>query len=472
MRGIVSFPLCFFLAAHLFTCTPSSAQGVALNPNPPSAPVKLVFIHHSTGENWLNDSNGGLGIALMNADYFVSDTNYGWGPPDYDAGYDTIGDHTDIGHWYTWFSGAHRETYLAALYAESGQHCDYSRLAMDPGGANRIVMFKSCFPNSNMSGSASDPVPPIGDNPLRGEASGSSDQTVANAKGIYIELKNYFAAHPEKLFIVICAPPLRAADTTASNAASARAFNDWLANEWLVGYPLHNVFVFDFYGVLTSNGGSTRVNDPNTNDLGWADGNHHRWTGSAIQHLKTVNNDYSAYWTGDSHPSQAGNLKATGEYVSLLNIAYHCWNGDGGCPRWPSTIPARVPSGSFPLGITTNNHGTDAVVRWDASLCASVNYHILWGYGSGLSSWQVGGGACSLGTTGQYTWTGVPNPSGDSSRFIWFLVAGDDGAGTNATEGSWGLTSSGTERGAGGGTTPSGICNCTAKNLSGSCGAP
>ena len=56
------------------------AAGATVNTDPPAAPVKLVFIHHSTGENWLADGNGGLGIALRDNNYFVSDTNYGWGP--------------------------------------------------------------------------------------------------------------------------------------------------------------------------------------------------------------------------------------------------------------------------------------------------------------------------------------------------------------------------------------------------------
>ncbi len=46
---------------------------------PLAQPVKLIFIHHSCGENWLDDTNGGLGIALRDNNYFVSDTNYGWG---------------------------------------------------------------------------------------------------------------------------------------------------------------------------------------------------------------------------------------------------------------------------------------------------------------------------------------------------------------------------------------------------------
>ena len=124
----------------------------ATEPAPPAQTVKLVFIHHSSGENWLVDEHGGLGAALAANNYFVSDTNYGWGPPDEDAGFDLIGDHTDIGHWFNWFAGPHRDIYLEALYAESEPHAGYTRLENDPGGTNQIVMFKSCFPNSNLSG--------------------------------------------------------------------------------------------------------------------------------------------------------------------------------------------------------------------------------------------------------------------------------------------------------------------------------
>ena len=138
-----------------------AAAALPQNPNPPSSPVRLIFIHHSTGENWLADDNGGLGHRpARTANYFVSDTNYGWGPSDQDWGSGTIGDHTDIGHWYNWFSGPRRDTYLAALYAESGQACSGTRVSPPiPAASNRIVMFKSCFPNSNLGGSPSDPDP-------------------------------------------------------------------------------------------------------------------------------------------------------------------------------------------------------------------------------------------------------------------------------------------------------------------------
>jgi hypothetical protein len=281
------------------------------DPMSPAQPVKLIFIHHSTGQAWLEDGDGELGKALRANNYFVSDTNYGWGPADQDNG-GTIGDNTDIPHWYSWFTGPHRETYLAALYAESGQHAGYSRLAADPGGPNTIIMFKSCFPNSNLSGNPNDPPAASADN--------HSGLTVANTKRIYLDMLPYFAAHQEKLFVVIAAPPLRESDTSVGNAANARAFDNWLVNVWLAGYAYQNVAVFDYYTVLTTNGGGA-----NTNDLGAATGNHHRYRNNTIEHITDQGSNYLAYPTGDSHPSAAGHLKAAAEFVPLLNIFYHRW---------------------------------------------------------------------------------------------------------------------------------------------------
>ena len=282
------------------------------DPTSPTVPVKPIFIHHSTGEDWLG-SSGQLGIALRDNNYFVSDTNYGWGPNDLDDGY-PIGDHTDIQDWYRWFTGPHRDTYLAALYAESEQHADYSRMATDPGGENQIIMFKSCFPNSDLGGNPNDPPAASADN--------HSSLTVANAKRIYLDMLDYFAAHQDRLFVAITAPPLVQGDTTPTNAANARAFNNWLVDHWLDNYPNDNVAVFDYYTVLTSNGG-----DATTNDLNWDTGNHHRYRNGVIQHITDQGSNYAAYGinSGNSHPTPAGQRKATGEFVPLLNIFYHRW---------------------------------------------------------------------------------------------------------------------------------------------------
>ena len=286
---------------------------ILANTTAPTSPVKLIFIHHSCGENWLTDGNGDLGIALRTNNYFVSDTNYGWGP-------DTIGDRTDIGYWYDWFVGGSSPTYLAALYSESGQYSVYTRLATDPGGENQIIMFKSCFFNAHLAGNPTDP-PTTGTNSLRGQDYSSEHMTVANAKGIYNDLLTYFATRQDKLFIAITMPPRVTGETNTTEAANVRAFNNWLVNDWLDTYGHHNVAVFDFYNVMTSNGG-----DADTNDFGLETGNHHRWHNAAVQHVHPVDSDTAAYPSGDSHPSAAGNQKATGEFVPLLNYYYNVWH--------------------------------------------------------------------------------------------------------------------------------------------------
>ncbi len=366
MKGIKTELLPYSLFWILFV---GMASGVAgdINPGPPDSPVKLIFIHHSTGENWLADHDGGLGAALRDNKYFVSDTNYGWGP-------DGIGDRTDIGHWWEWFRGPNHATYMNALFSESRRHSEYSRLRQDPGGPNEIVMFKSCFPNSHLEGSPDD-SPPIHNNPLRGEDCSSRHHTIANAKGIYNDLLAYFATRQDKLFIVITAPPLTANGTDPTASANARAFNDWLVDDWLDGYAFRNVAVFDFYNVLTSNGGNR-----NTNDAESPTGNHHRVWNSAVQHLHTVEQNTSAYaqdaW--DSHPTRAGNRKATREFVRLLNVYYHAWRGSGDAPHpdirnTPPVIDlftADMTSGAMPLSVhfECTAHDPDGVIaefRWD-----------------------------------------------------------------------------------------------------------
>lgn len=311
-----------------------------IDPSAPKQMTRLIFIHHSTGANWLADANGSLGKALGENNYYVSDTNYGWGP-------DQIGSRTDIGHWWNWFCAPQRSPlYLQAVFNDGGQCASYTRPSNPPPGENEIILFKSCFPNSTLRGSPDAPIPPIEKNPIRGlkaptvppnpkdlvryliggvksmakrilgRAKNEAAYTVANAKGIYIELLKTFREHPNKLFIVLTAPPLR----YSPFASNTRAFNLWLMKEWLADYPLKNVAVYDFYNVLTTNGG-----DRNTSDLGQASGNHHRIWDGAIQHQADARFNLLAYPTQDDHTNKTGNLKATGEFIPVLNSFYHQW---------------------------------------------------------------------------------------------------------------------------------------------------
>jgi hypothetical protein len=317
----------------------------ALNPDVPTSTVKLIFIHHSCGENWLNDGNGGLGIELGQNNYFVSDTNYGWGP-------DSIGSSTDIPNWLDWFRGPNTSTYMSALYAESVQHSSYTRNLTDPGGGNEIILFKSCFPNSALEGNPTDP--PSADGWL----------TVGHAKYVYSQLLQYFGEHPDKLFVVITAPPL----IDGTYAANARGFNQWLVNNWLNdnSYSLRNVAVFDFYNVLTG---------PD---------NHHRFYNNQVQHVYTTGLDTLYYPSGgDDHPNQTGNIKATSEFVPLLNFFYHRWQDSlnsapmiGGCAMFPAnnvwntrvdTLPVHARSNDWinTIGRNTGLHMDFGSGTWD-----------------------------------------------------------------------------------------------------------
>lgn len=337
--------LALLLAAMV--AAPQTGRGQADDPNPPAETVRLIFIHHSTGENWLMDDYGNLGRELGENNYFVSDTNYGWGP-------EGIGDRTDILNWPEWFRSANTPRYMQALFNESGQNAWYSRWLSDPGGENQIVMFKSCFPNSMLEGNPDDPPAP------------GDGLTVANAKFIYNDLLNYFVTRPDKLFIVITAPPVQ--DPTY--AENARAFNLWLVQDWLEenAYPLNNVAVFDFYNVLTH---------PD---------NHHRYHNGQIEYI-TSHGDNTLYYDsdGDDHPNVEGSQKATAEFVPLLNVFYHRWaSGTAGqAPMPPTAAPAEVPiivpapvaAGSsqvddFESGTPVNSEGWRAY--WDEATPTSI----------------------------------------------------------------------------------------------------
>ena len=274
------------MAALLFSSAAPFLQ--SSEPLPPEEPVKLIFIHHSCGENWLTDGYGNLAKQLGQNNYFVSDTNYGWGP-------DVIGDRTDIPDWLEWFRGDQTELITQALFNETGQLSNYARPLADPGGENTIIMFKSCFPNSELSGSPDDPPGTY------------ADLSVSGAKYVYNELLQYFADRPDKFFIVVTAPPV----SSRANAKNARAFNNWLVKDWLSdnNYLLENVAVFDFYNILTGKDA------------------HHRYNNGQIEHITSTNNTLF-YPSGDDHPSETGSQKATEEFIPLLNHYYQRWQAN------------------------------------------------------------------------------------------------------------------------------------------------
>lgn len=245
----------------------------------PSSTVRLVFIHHSTGSAWIATGYGNLGATLNANNYYVTECDYGWDAQTND----NLGDTTDTVYWPLWFN----DTKMPYVYSNTS-HFDYpANTLSDPGGENEIIMFKSCYPNSEVGGSITD------------------EQTIYNG------LLAYFAAHTNKMFVLIVPPP----EIDIASAPLTRELANWLVADdgWLDGYTGNNVYVFDYYNVLT---------DPD---------NHHRVESGEVKHIIT---DYPSrpshanelyYPTGDSHPSAAGQQKATAEFVPLLNAFYNNW---------------------------------------------------------------------------------------------------------------------------------------------------
>jgi len=297
------------------TTLPEEVPWIGSPTDPPTSTVKLCFIHHSVGMNWLHNLDvepataGGLGAALNTNHYYVTETDYDWF-----AGAENLGYLTDFGFWTTWFIPSN----MAYVYSNNW-HNAYDNTIDNPGGENEIVMFKSCFPNSNLFGSPTDAAASGASNVIEDQSTGddaeqSTDYNVANAKWVYNQILAYCGTRTNKLFVVVTSPPRTAGHYVGSNAANARAFNNWLVNNWLDSYPHNNVVVFDFYNILT---------DPD---------NHHRYISGAVQHHTEADSLNTSYYPtlaggGDDHPNSAGGRQATEDFVPLLNYYYHRWKG-------------------------------------------------------------------------------------------------------------------------------------------------
>lgn len=245
-------------------------------------PVRLLFIHHSVGGQWLADpgpdsgahciyrshpNGGGLRAALAKAGFEVREASNG----------SALGERTDLFDWLPKF-----ERDVPAVLSDTD-----------------VVVFKSCFPNSRFTGEGVAP----------GDAAGPA-LTIWNARATMRALLPVFARHPAVRFVYVTAPPLAAPpsdrpawkrvvdrvrrglkgtpDATES-ARLARSFNDWLKapDGWLAPGAPANVSVFDYYDVLTGHGRS----------------------------------DFLLYPTGDgtdSHPSAEGQRRAAAEFVPFL----------------------------------------------------------------------------------------------------------------------------------------------------------
>ena len=181
---------------------------------------RLVFIHHSVGRNWLldglKDELTALGISVQSL-----------------SRKSELGMETDINHWLPKFENNIEQIFKFDNYAENNQS----------EKENDIIMFKSCYPNSNI----------IGEGAERGDPY-SAEKTISNYKSVFDSLKNIISQHPQKTFLYVTSPPIHKMKTNSENAARARKFNNWIKTDFVNRYKeetgLNNFIVFDFFDIL------------------------------------------------------------------------------------------------------------------------------------------------------------------------------------------------------------------------------
>lgn len=320
----------------------------------PAGNDDLMFIHHSCGQHWLDNS---LRAALDAKAYIdeVNEITYGTVVAP-DTGRpaslgDTAGENTDMYHWTLWFN----------------DYLDHVLVHGCATGTNRMVMFKSCYPNSDITSAGATPGDPFDSTPTLTNYQAvfrhpdGPGHTYTHNTYSYQALEDIFAANPDVLFIPVTAPPLVAGATTLENAARARQFNNWLKGTWLTDYQtrtgLHNVAVFDFFDYLA-----------NADD------------GSGLANLQKA-----IYVSDDpSHPNDTANAYLTTVFATNTpNFVDTAWTAFAAAPAGYELTMAVSPNAS---GTTSPAIGLHTVASPQAIVATPAT-------GYSFANWTAGGGA-------------------------------------------------------------------------------
>lgn len=184
---------------------------------------KIIFLRHSTGGNlytqgkvaqWFDSYNSQNDTSYSISMRAYPDKPYNWKNYPYD-------------YWNLWINPGG-----PAMSGSSGVDT-LENLARNYD----VIVWKHCFPGAGIQPDSGSP------------SVSSSTKTPANYKLQYRALRAKFDTMPDTIFIVWTLAPLHRLATTSANASRARAFVDWVRNDWLTEdskkHP--NIFIFDFW---------------------------------------------------------------------------------------------------------------------------------------------------------------------------------------------------------------------------------
>ena len=178
--------------------------------------TNIVFLHHSVGNNLIEQGEVREGLQEMGYDFWDHNYNHiGLRDPEGSFtgySYNVPNDNTDPDGLARIFN---QRVYSLPVNTLSGlmQH--------------EVIALKSCFPTSDII----------------------DQEQLEQKKAWYLEMRAVMDQHPEKIFIILTQPPLNPASTTLEIAARASSLANWLTSaEFLNGHP--NVFTYNFFHYL------------------------------------------------------------------------------------------------------------------------------------------------------------------------------------------------------------------------------
>jgi hypothetical protein len=221
----------------LFTCMIARCTD---HKNSSAREARILFLHHSTGSvifegrrktisilghtiggksdvpKWFNKYNKSKGTAYKITERnFPNEVPYGWSNYPYD-------------YYNIWVKHGGNSPYMSEPTLEilTKQY--------------DVIIFKHCYPVSDVLEDINKPD------------IDSQEKRIENYKLQYLALKKKMLEFPDTKFIIWTGAARSESQTNPANAARAKAFFDWVRNEW--DTPNDNIFVFDFESLETEGG--------------------------------------------------------------------------------------------------------------------------------------------------------------------------------------------------------------------------
>lgn len=236
---------------------------------------KVIFLHHSTGENvfkegnvpgYIDSYNKATGKSLQVTERSYPNDPWPWSNYPYD-------------YWKLWNGGS----------CKSGN----SNIECIQGFASTydLIIFKHCFPGADIK-------PNMGKPDVNSEV-----KTLANYKEQYRALRSLFDSYPGTKFMVWTLVPLHRLDTSPESAGRAWEFVKWVNNEWLSedkkAHP--NIYIFDFFSLVA---------ELNANPA------------EGVRYCLKYEFERS-HTDSDSHPALAANKKAAPLFAKAIEEAFY-----------------------------------------------------------------------------------------------------------------------------------------------------